>query len=153
MASIRGNRTRGASFIDILIATALSAIVLGIGVPRLVALRAPTAVNGAARQIGADVQVARMRAIARNVRHRVNFNVSAKTYVIERENPPGSNIFVADGATQKMPQGVSFTTPTPQNPVFSTTGLLPAQVTLMVSAASAHTKTVTINVLGRTTLN
>lgn len=153
MAFTRRPGNRGAGFLDLLIAVALSAILLAIGVPRLVAIRAPTAVNAAAQQIAGDIQVARMRAIARNVRYRVNFNPSAKTYTLERESPPGSNIFVVDGATQKLPSGVSFTAPVPQNPVFSTTGLLPTQITLQVSTPAAHSKTVTLNVLGRTKLS
>ena len=48
-------------------------MVLGIGVPNLVQMRAPHASIGAARRIAADLQAARLRAIARNTRVRVVF--------------------------------------------------------------------------------
>jgi len=127
------------------------ATVLGIGVPRLVMLRAPYALSGAAHQIVGDIELARQRAIARNKRFRVNFNASAGSYVLEREVAPSS--FVADGATQKLPHGAVLGTVAPGNPIFDTRGMLAANTSVPVTVTGAGTKTVTINVLGRTTIN
>jgi prepilin-type N-terminal cleavage/methylation domain-containing protein len=146
----RHRSTRGVSLLEILIATAIFASLLGIGLPRLSRLRAPYALSGATRQVAAAMQAARMRAIARNVRYRVNFNTSAKTYTLERE-VGGS--FVADSAPQMLPAGVSFGTISPGNPIFSTTGMLNAQVTVPVSVAGSGTRNVIINVLGKTTIS
>jgi|SRR5206468_2600821 len=149
MAMTRRGSTRGVSLLEILIATAIFASLLGIGLPRLSRLRAPYALAGATRQVAAAMQAARMRAIARNVRYRVNFNASAGTYTLEREV---GGTFVADSAPQKLPAGASFGTVSPGNPVFSTTGMVNAQVTVPVSVTGSGTRTVTINVLGKTTI-
>ena len=114
-------------------------------------LRAPYALSGAAHQIVGDLQLARQRAIARNTRYRVNFNGAAGSYVLEREAAPSS--FVADGATQKLPHGAVLGTVTPGNPIFDTRGMLAANTNVPVTVTGAGTKTVTINVLGRTTIN
>ena len=147
----RGVRSgnRGASLLEVLTASAIMATVLGVGVPRVVMLRAPYALSGAAHQIVGDIELARQRAIARNKRFRVNF--SSGSYVLEREEAPNS--FVADGATQMLPHGAMFGTVSPGNPVFDTRGMLTANTTVPVTVTGAGTKTVTINVLGRTTIN
>jgi len=114
-------------------------------------LRAPYALSGAAHQIVGDLELARQRAIARNKRFRVNFNASAGSDVLEREEAPSS--FVADGATQKLPHGAVLGTVNPGNPIFDTRGMLAANTNVPVTVTGAGTKTVTINVLGRTTIN
>src|SRR2546422_6475407 len=112
MPTSRRRSTRGVTLLEILIATAIFASLLGIGLPNLARLRAPYALSGATRQVAAAMQAARMRAIARNVRYRVNFNTSAGTYTLERE-VAGS--FVADSAAQKLPAGARFGTINPGN--------------------------------------
>ena len=150
MPQRRPRGTRGVSLLEILIATAIFASLLGIGLPRLSRLRAPYALSGATRQLQAALQAARMRAIARNVRFRVNFNTSAQTYTLQRE-VGGS--FVDDSAPQRLPAGAVIGTVTPNNPTFDTRGMLTAQVTVPVTVASSGTRTVTVNVLGKTTIN
>jgi prepilin-type N-terminal cleavage/methylation domain-containing protein len=150
MPKRRPRSTRGVSLLEILIATAIFASLLGIGLPRLSRLRAPYTLSGATRQLQAALQATRMRAIARNVRYRVNFNTSAQTYTLERE-VGGS--FVADAAPQRLPKGAVIGTVSPGNPTFDTRGMLTAQVTVPVTVASSGTRTVTVNVLGKTTIN
>jgi Type II transport protein GspH len=124
---------------------------LGIGVPQMARLRAPYALASASRQIATDLQTARMRAIARNTRYRVTFDTSAETYTLEREATP--NNFVADGAAQTLPAGATVTAANPANPIFDTRGMLGSDVSVSVSVPGNGTKTVTVNVLGRTTIS
>jgi hypothetical protein len=105
---------------------------------------------GATRQIAADIQLARQRAISRNLPYRVNFNVTTKTYRLERLV---GVTWVADGAVQKLPTGITLGTITPGNPSFDSRGLGAGDVTIPVSMTGATTKTVTINVLGKTTIS
>ena len=142
---------RGSSLLELLTATAISLSLLAIGLPNLSRMRAPYILNGATRQIEADMQVARQRAIARNARYRVNFNAAAKSYTLEREAT--ANSWVTDGATQKLPAGASLGSVLPWNPVFDTRGMMMADVTVPVTVAGSGTRTVTMNVLGRTTIN
>jgi hypothetical protein len=141
---------RGFTLLEAIMATAISLIVLGIGIPNLARLRSPYALRGATRQIVADLAAARQRAIARNVRYRVSFNSVNNTYTVEREQGGG---FVADGAPQPLPRGAQLGAVVPGSPVFDTRGMLLADVTVPVTVAGSGTRTVTINVLGRTTIN
>jgi type II secretory pathway pseudopilin PulG len=151
MAARRHRACRGTSLLELLTATGIMVTLLAIGVPQMTRLRAPYAISAASRQIAADLQVARQRAIARNARYRVSFDASAKTYTLERES--SSNVFVADGAAQKLAAGVSIGGPSPGNPIFDTRGMLAADVSVTVSLGGAHSRTVTVNVLGRTTIS
>jgi Tfp pilus assembly protein FimT len=140
----------GFTLFEALVATSISLIVLAIGLPNLARLRAPYALSSATRQIAADLQAARQRAIARNVRYRVTFNGVSESYTIEREQ---GGAFVADSAPQPLPAGAQLGAVTPGNPVFDTRGMLAADVTVPVTVTGSGTRTVTINVLGKTTIN
>ena len=125
---------------------------LGMGLPRLARMRTPNAIDGAARQIAAAAQVARQRAIARNVSYRMNFDTSARTYTIQRAN--GANwVNEADLPAQTLPTGVQIGTLSPGNPVFTARGTLAQQVTVPLTITGARSRTVTINVLGKTTIS
>ena len=142
-------RTRGYSLLELLIASAILGSLLALGVPQLSRMRAPYAADGAAKRIKADLQMARQQAIARNVRYRVNFGTTS--YTVEREVAPGN--FAAATALMKLPTGTSLTAPNPSNPIFDTRGMLVGNVTLTVTTTNATTRTITINVLGKTTIS
>jgi type II secretory pathway pseudopilin PulG len=147
---VHGRRgTRGASILEVLTATAIMTSVLAIGVPQLGRLRGPYALQGAAQQVAADLRAARQRAIARNARYRVQFTSDA--YYLEWESSPSS--FVQDGAVQELPAGATLGEPSPGNPIFDARGMLTADVTIPVTVADVGTRTVSINVLGRTTID
>jgi Tfp pilus assembly protein FimT len=145
-------RERGSSLIEVLIATSVGLTLLGMGLPRLARMRSPYAIDGAARQIAAAVQVARQRALARNASYRMNFDASARTYAIQRANG-GTWVNEADLPTQTLPTGVQIGTVSPNNPVFTARGTLAQQVTVPLTITGARSRTVTINVLGKTIIN
>ncbi len=134
---------------EVLTATAITLVLLAIGVPQMARLRAPYALVSATRQITSDLQTARQRAIARNTRYRVTFN--AGSYTLERES--SGNTFVSEGGVQKLPAGATVTAASPGNPIFDTRGMLTADVTVSVSVEGSGTRTVTVNVLGKTTIS
>ncbi len=143
-------RSRGYTLLEVLTAIGILAVLLGIGVPNLSRLRSPYVLSGATRQIAADLQAARQRAIARNIPYRLNFNTSAKTYTVERQ--VGGN-WVTEGTTQKLPAGASLGTITPSNQiVFDTRGMVAANATIPVTVTGSGTRSVTVNVLGKTTI-
>ena len=150
MAARRAN-CRGVTILEMLTATAITAILLAIGVPQMARLRAPYALVSASRQIAGDLQMARMRAIARNARYRVAFDSSTRTYQLERETT--LNTFVAEGGVKTLPAGTTLTAANPANPVFDTRGMLGANVSVAVSVTGTGTRTVTVNVLGQTTIS
>ena len=75
MAS-RRRQSRGTTLLDVVIASGIMLVLLAVGVPNLSRLRSPYALAGATRQIAADLQATRLRAIARNVSYRVNFDAA-----------------------------------------------------------------------------
>ena len=150
MASRRHRKSRGTTLLDVVIASGIMLVLLAVGVPNLSRLRSPYALAGATRQIAADLQATRLRAIARNVSYRVNFDVAHGSYTIERSQ---AGSWVADSAPQPLPRGTQLGTVSPGNPVFDTRGMLPAQVTVPVTVSGSGSRTVTVNVLGKTTIS
>ncbi len=141
--------TAGFTLLEALITTGLMMLLLAIGVPNLRTMGAPYAMRAATQQIEGDLMATRMRAIARNDRYRIAF--SASDYRIEREVAP--NVFTLDAAPVPLPAGATIGTVNPGNPIFDTRGLLAADVTVPVMVTGATSRTVTVNVLGRTTVN
>jgi len=150
MASRRHRKSRGTTLLDVVIASGIMLVLLAVGVPNLSRLRSPYALAGATRQIAADLQATRLRAIARNVSYRVNFDVAHGSYTIERSQ---AGSWVADSAPQPLPRGTQLGTVSPGNPVFDTRGMLPAQVTVPITVSGSGSRTVTVNVLGKTTIS
>jgi len=127
-------------------ATALIAILYAVAVPRFRELQGPYASRSAAAEVASAFQAARMRAIATNSNVRLTYDSSAKTYTIARQNGGSWTTEV----TNQMPTGVTLSASgTPQ---FSRTGVLNGDFTVTVTAYGT-TRTVNINVLGKTTIS
>lgn len=146
-AGVRRPRCRGHSLLEVLVASALLALLLGVGLPRLPALLVPHQVAAAAEQIAADIALARMRAIARNVRFRVHFDVAAGTWVLQRESSPG--VFVDEGGTRSLPAGTTLVSVVPGDPVFDGRGLASGATVISIAGPQGETRTVVTNMLGR----
>jgi len=151
MPSHRRRASRGTTLLEILIATALFAVLLAIAIPSLARLRTPYALRSAANQIAADVQVARMRAIARNTGYRMVFDTTAMNYHFEQLG--AGNNWSVDSGNQMLPTGAQLTAVAGGNPSFNSRGILANQVTISVKVPGSGTRTVTINVLGQTTIS
>jgi pilin/secretion family protein with methylation motif len=147
-AAARRRRAHGVSLLEVLVAMATAAVV--VSVPQFQALRSVYGIRAAAHQVTAGVERARLRAIARNARHRVTFAVSGTTYVMEREVTP--NTFVAEGGTQQLPLGVTVGAVSPAAPIFDTRGMLAAPVSISLSGTASRTKAITINALGQASI-
>lgn len=142
-------RSAGATLLEILSATAILATLLAIGAPNLRQLRGPYALRSAGRQVVADLQMARQRAITRNARIRVAY--APDGYRLERETSPGT--WTTDSAFMPLPHPAAVGAVDPGNPIFDSRGMLATDVTVPIVVDGTGTRTVTINVLGRTTLN
>jgi Tfp pilus assembly protein FimT len=136
------------TLLEVLVCIVILGVVYAIGVPSLQAMRAPYALQAAVTQVAMHVDLARQRAIARNARHRIAF--AGGGYQIERETSPNS--FVSELGLFLPPHEVTIGPPDPADPVFNTRGMLAANVTVPVTVDGVGTRTVTINVLGRTTI-
>ena len=149
MARRARRAVRGTTLLEVLVAASLSAILLAIAVPNLPGLGAPFTLRTVSQQVAADLIAARMRAIATDTPYRVAFNTAAATYVIQQETAPGT--FVTEGGTRTLPAGVVLG-PVAANPIFDTRGMLAAALAVPITVSPAGSRTVSVNVLGRTTI-
>lgn len=154
--SARPRALAGFTLIDLLTGIAIGALLLGLAVPNFRNLGRPWRMDVGTRQVAAEIAAARMRSISRNQRHRIRFPTTANpsqarnAYVIERETSPGT--FVEEGGTRTLPAGMTFGT-IAVNPIFDTRGTLAATVTIPIQQQGSSSKTVTVNVLGQTTIS
>jgi type II secretory pathway pseudopilin PulG len=139
----------GYSLVELLGALALSGLLAALALPNLRELVQPWALDGGSRQVAAAFQSARQRAIARNVRHRLVF-LPPRALRLEREAKPG--VFVVDGSAQALPSPVSLGKIKPKMPTFDTRGILLEPASVSMRTSPSHKRTVSVNVLGRTTI-
>lgn len=144
MRSRRSRRSRGTSLMDVLVGIVIAAVLLGIAVPTIPALMDPYRLSFAARVVASELSAARMRSIAQNRRHRLNFNQSAGTYQMQVETAP--NTWAAVGGIRELPTGCAFGT-IGSNPTFDTRGMLAQNHDIDVHS-SERLKTVSVNILG-----
>jgi prepilin-type N-terminal cleavage/methylation domain-containing protein len=103
----RGGRSasgaRGFSLLELVIVLSLASILAGIGVLSHRAMRPALDLSAAARQVVMGLKVARMRAAAENVNHRIVFSAGAGSYQAQRKGGSGyANI----GAPIPLPRGI-----------------------------------------------
>jgi Tfp pilus assembly protein FimT len=138
--------SEGFSVLEVVIASGLAIILLGIALPNFTTLGSAYNLRQATQQIATEFQKTRMRAIARNARYRFTYNASNRTYTIAREASPGT--FVTEYSNQ-LPAGITVGTIS-TTPIFDGRGMLNATTSIPVTAqGGTHTRTVTINVLGQ----
>ncbi|HEU4340430.1 MAG TPA: GspH/FimT family pseudopilin [Candidatus Binatia bacterium] len=95
----------GYTLAELLVLMGVIAALLGTGVPAFLSYLPSFRLSSAARQVAADLQLARMRAIAQNVSYTVTFDVSTESYTFgsdSRNLPdlfPGITITAASDAT------------------------------------------------------
>jgi len=150
MRSRRSRRTRGTSLIDVLVGIVIAAVLLGIAVPTIPALMDPYRLSFAVRVVASQLSAARMKSIAENRRHRLNFNATAGTYQMQVET--AANTWSAVGGSHELPSGCGFGT-IASSPTFDTRGML-SQNSLDIQVHSANqTKVVSVNILGNVQIN
>jgi prepilin-type N-terminal cleavage/methylation domain-containing protein len=93
----------GMSLLEVLMVLALIAILAGTSVLHHQAMRPGLDLSIAARQVVMDLKVARMRAVAENVNHRIVFPSGAERYQHQRKN---GTAYVDDGPSVPLPRGI-----------------------------------------------
>jgi prepilin-type N-terminal cleavage/methylation domain-containing protein len=86
----------GFTLVELIVVVVILTLVVGIGIPTYHLTIKPTAhLNGAARELYSDFQLARLRAISENTRHGLAFKktVNGKyyDYIVFKDEPPNDN--------------------------------------------------------------
>ncbi len=93
--------SRGISLLEVLVGTALMAILAGTAVMGYGVMLSGWRLNAAARQIVMDLKVARSRAIAEAVSHRIQFQVPGRFY--EHQRQEAGKQYAATGPPTPLP--------------------------------------------------
>lgn len=154
---------RGFTMVELMIAMALIVILAAMGIPALQESIHRNAVWSTAELIGSQIRQARLKAISRNKTFKVQFNcpstgqfrileVTGNSAVDNHSNRCNMNQTYDSGVLQ-VGEGVSFGTPptftVTSRGVFSSTGGIPATVT--VSYGSASSRDLTVSATGQIT--
>ncbi len=137
--------TCGFSFTEVLTATAVGVVLLGLAVPQLPVFWAQFQLGNSARQVAITLQRARMRAVGENGFYRVVFAADS-TYVLQF-SVDGSSFANAERPLA-LPDGIGFLGTLPQ-PTFNRLGTVASDAQVMMVNSLGQVKTVTVNVLGK----
>lgn len=77
---------KGFSLIEMVVVAAIIAVISAIAIPAYLNLKPTMRVNGAARQIMADLMWARMKAVSENNNYAISFGTATNTYRIYDDN-------------------------------------------------------------------
>ena len=103
----RRNPERGFTLIELLVALVVFSIIIGIGLPSLVRWNRAYRLSGATRELIADMQFARVKAIRQNAMVTVVFTGGG--YDASYGSDPNAVLF----RSVSFPRGVTLTIPTP----------------------------------------
>lgn len=126
----------GFTVMELVVAIAVSMIVLAVGTPSFLSWMPTIRLTSAARQVATDLQVARMKAISQNTSYTVTFNVSAGTYTFGSDSRDIGQLYPG------------ITIASAPNPVFSPRGTASAGVQISLTNGSAQ-KYICVKAVGR----
>ncbi len=103
----------GFSLFELIVTLSIFGVMMAIAIPSFLSYRPTMRIKGAARDITATLQWARMKAVSENNRMEVQFSPANKSYTIYDDNDSDGNVAPIDPAdiairTSTLPDGVSF---------------------------------------------
>jgi Tfp pilus assembly protein FimT len=130
----------GFTLMELMVIVGVALTVVAIGVPTFLDTMPGLRLTDAARQVAADLQQIRMRAIAQNTSYKMTFSEGA--YVLQRCSGTCTN----DSGSIALPEGISVTASLA--PQFQPRGTATAAATITLSNGSSS-KWVCVKVAGR----
>lgn len=138
---------RGFSLLELVGVVSIFGILVAFGYPRLSTLAAIYRLEGAARNLAADLQKTRFRAIAEGTRFQVVFDNTAKTYQVQKETASGT--FTNDGAAMSVDDARTLTVSASAAPRFNSRGNVETVTVVTLIARNGATRLVGIQSTGR----
>jgi len=124
----------GFTIVEILVVVAIALVLMGIAIPSFLSWLPTSRLSSAVRQVATDLQVARMRAIARNTNNTVTF--TSDTYTYDSDSRDISQLY----------PGISIESAA--NPTFNSRGTANTPVTIKLNNGTAA-KWVCVKAVGR----
>jgi type IV fimbrial biogenesis protein FimT len=98
-------RAGGFTFIEILVALGIIAILAAIAIPNWSTLLPNYALNSAARQVQSELQKAKSRAVSENAKYQLVFSTTDYSYSIQRDTGSG---WQSTGENKPLPDGITL---------------------------------------------
>jgi len=92
---VKKRKNKGFSLIELIVVMALIGILAAIATPNFTRYRDNQNLREAARDVSSDIQLYKQRAIAENVRYRIDFTIGNNKYDVKRETTLNANDFDA----------------------------------------------------------
>ncbi len=143
---VRHQGARGFTLIELLTAMGIAGILMAIAIPQFMSWLPTINLGAGERQVAADLQFARTRAISQNTPYRVTVAAfPATSYTVEVFT---GGAYVTDRGPVPLPQGITM------NAVsaafnFTTAGTASSASTITLGNINGVTTTVTVNPVGR----
>ena len=139
----------GFTIIELIVVLALAAIVMAIALPGLISWLPTYRLSAGARQVASDLQLARMKAISQNTKFRLNFGSPPSTsYTFEKDDGG----FATESGPFSLPDGIKVIAVTASE--FQSRGTVNTAGSITLENNNGDpTKTVTISIVGRVSIN
>ncbi len=132
---------RGFTVMELAVVIGLMAVISAIAMPSFISWLPSYRLSAGARQVAADLQLARMKAISQNTIYRLNF-ISGTQYQLEKDAG-----FTLESGPFTLPEGITAS-PTGPTSVFQPRGTASPTNTITISNGSA-TRVVCVKTVGR----
>jgi len=142
------NAAKGFTLTELMITLGVFAILLAVAVPTLKDWLPRYRLKAAARQIASDMQLARYRAIATNVRHGVYFDATKITYKVYSDDNGNANFDSGEEEKTVTLENVTCTT-APQTINFLPTGTATADTVTIENTKGQASSIVVLGTTGR----
>jgi type II secretion system protein H len=143
---------RGFSLIELLVAITIGGVLLSIAWVRMSTLVPIYRLEGAARNLAAELQKARARAIAESKCYQVLIDTSAKTYQLRSKASCTTGTFASistDGARQiDDANSLTVAFSTGDSPVFNSRGTVETTAVMTLTNAASAVRTVGVDATG-----
>jgi len=97
---------KGVTLLELIVVLVIIAIAATLAIPNIAAWLPNYRLKTATRDIVSTMRTAQMKAVSMNLEHRVQFNLEAGSYIVQRMTTTG--VWVDDGVLQAIPSGIRF---------------------------------------------
>lgn len=136
---------RGFTVIELLAVIAIMLVIMAIAMPTFYYWLPTYRLSAGARQIAADMQLARMKAISQNTTYRLNF-ISGTQYQLEKDAG-----FTLESGPFTLPDGITAS-PTGPSSVFQSRGTASATDDITLTNGDGKTQHICVRTVGRVNL-